>query len=163
MMKIVIWFSVFLGIALAVGLFVFLPQFLTTLFFKIPALDALAQRDVVFSVIEGVIRLLIFIIYVVFCTLVPDVKRVFMYHGAEHKTINAFEHGEELTVANVQKYSTIHKRCGLLYGAGYGGQYFRAGVYGRLTNAFSVWPNNFGKNWPCVCYAAADAGISYEY
>ncbi len=164
MMKIVIWFSVFLGIALAVGLFVFLPQFLTTLLFKVPALDTLAQRDVVFSVIEGVIRLVIFILYVTMCTLVPDVKRVFMYHGAEHKTINAFEHDEELTVANVQKYGTIHKRCGTTFMVLVMiVSILMLALTGWLTSDVFGWPNNFGiKLAVRIVMLPLIAGISYE-
>lgn len=164
MMKVVIWFSVFLGIALAVGLFVFLPQFLTTLLFKIPALDALTQRDVVFSVIEGAIRLIIFILYVVFCSLVPDVKRVFMYHGAEHKTINAFEHDEELTVENVRKYSTIHKRCGTTFMVLVMiVSILVLALTGWLTSDVFGWPNNFGiKLAVRLVMLPLIAGISYE-
>ena len=62
--------------------------------------------------IEGVIRLAIFIGYVVLISLMDDIKRVFMYHGAEHKCINCIEHGMELTIENVRKSSRQHKRCG---------------------------------------------------
>lgn len=165
-MKVVIWFSVLLGVAVAVGLFVFLPQFLTELFFKIPALDALSGsvRDVVFSVIEGLIRLTIFVAYVAICSCVPDVKRVFMYHGAEHKTINAFEHDEELTVENVQKYSTIHNRCGTTF-------MVLVMVVSIIVLAFAGWltvdvfgwPNNAGIKFAVrILMIPLVAGISYE-
>ena len=165
-MKVVIWFSVLLGVACAVGLFVFLPQFLTELLFKVPALNALSGsvRDVVFSVIEGLIRLVIFVAYVAICSCVPDVKRVFMYHGAEHKTINAFEHDEELTVENVQKYSTIHKRCGTTF-------MVLVMVVSIIVLAFAGWltvdvfgwPNNAGIKFAVrIVMIPLVAGISYE-
>ena len=165
-MKVVIWFSVLLGVACAVGLFVFLPQFLTELLFKVPALGALSGsvRDVVFSVIEGVIRLVIFVAYVAICSCVPDVKRVFMYHGAEHKTINAFEHDEELTVQNVQKYSTIHNRCGTTF-------MVLVMVVSIIVLAFAGWltvdvfgwPNNAGIKFAVrLVMIPLIAGISYE-
>lgn len=165
-MKVVIWFSVLLGVACAVGLFVFLPQFLTELLFKVPALGALSGsvKGVVFSVIEGVIRLVIFVAYVAICSCVPDVKRVFMYHGAEHKTINAFEHDEELTVQNVQKYSTIHNRCGTTF-------MVLVMVVSIIVLAFAGWltvdvfgwPNNAGIKFAVrLVMIPLIAGISYE-
>ena len=160
--KLIIWFSVILGVGLAVGLFIFLPQVLTVLLFKIPAVAALPT--VVFSVIEGVIRLLIFILYVLLCSLVPDVKRVFMYHGAEHKTINAFEHDEELTVENVQKYSTVHNRCGTTFMV----LVMIVSIVilafaGWLTTDVFGWPDNFGVKLAVrLVMLPLIAGISYE-
>ena len=165
-MKVVIWFSVLLGVACAVGLFVFLPQFLTELLFKVPALNALSGsvRDVVFSVIEGLIRLVIFVAYVAICSCVPDVKRVFMYHGAEHKTINAFEHDEELTVENVQKYSTIHKRCGTTFMVlVMVVSIIVVAFAGWLTVDVFGWPNNAGIKFAVrIVMIPLVAGISYE-
>ena len=70
------------------------------------------ESRILLSVIEGVIRLAIFLIYVVLISQMEDIKRVFMYHGAEHKTINCYESGDELTPENVAKHSRYHKRCG---------------------------------------------------
>jgi uncharacterized protein YqhQ len=67
---------------------------------------------IVLSIIEGVIRLAIFILYVLLIAQMEDIKRVFMYHGAEHKTINCYEAGDALTPENVAKHSRYHKRCG---------------------------------------------------
>ena len=64
------------------------------------------------TLIEGIIRLAIFIAYIALISLMPDIKRTFMYHGAEHKCINCIEHGLELNVENVRKSSRLHKRCG---------------------------------------------------
>jgi uncharacterized protein YqhQ len=68
-----------------------------------------------FVVVEGLIRVTVFILYIVLIGLIPDLKRVFQYHGAEHKAINALEAGSELTPANVQKFSLIHPRCGTAF------------------------------------------------
>jgi uncharacterized protein YqhQ len=68
-----------------------------------------------FVVVEGLIRVAVFIAYIVLISLIPDLRRVFQYHGAEHKTINALEAGAELTPTNVQKFSLIHPRCGTAF------------------------------------------------
>jgi uncharacterized protein YqhQ len=68
-----------------------------------------------FVVVEGLIRVAVFIVYILLISLLPDLRRVFQYHGAEHKAINALEAGEELTPDNVQKFSLIHPRCGTAF------------------------------------------------
>ena len=91
---------------LALAIFMVLPYFLSNLFARfIPSQSILA-------LIEGIIRVAIFILYVAAISLMEDIKRVFMYHGAEHKCINCIEHGLELNVENVRKSSKQHKRCG---------------------------------------------------
>ena len=98
--------TIVLAIALAIGIFFGIP-FLCTL-----VLEKFIHSHIWIAVIEGVIRLGIFIAYVGLVSLVPDIKRTYMYHGAEHKCINCIEHGLELTVENVKKSSKQHKRCG---------------------------------------------------
>lgn len=98
--------SIILAIFLAIGLFFYLPMGITYI------LKPLRGNEFLFSLVEGTIRVMIFVLYVWFISLMKDVKRMFMYHGAEHKTINAYEAGEELTVENVKRYSRIHERCG---------------------------------------------------
>jgi uncharacterized protein YqhQ len=66
-------------------------------------------------VIEGLVRVTIFILYLLIISMLPDLKRVFQYHAAEHKAINAYEAGEELTPENVQRYSLLHVRCGTAF------------------------------------------------
>ena len=68
-----------------------------------------------FALIEGLLRILIFVLYLLIVSRMKDIRRTFMYHGAEHRTINCFEHGLELTVENVQKCSTRHNRCGTTF------------------------------------------------
>jgi uncharacterized protein YqhQ len=100
-----LWGSVALGFIVALGLFLGLPLLATHYAdpYVSPALS---------NLIDGVIRLVIFIIYLWSISLIPDIRRVFAYHGAEHKTINAYEAGEPLEVEKVRKYSTAHSRCG---------------------------------------------------
>lgn len=98
--------TVAVSIILALAIFFALPYLLSGFFHKVIASETLV------AFIEGLIRLLIFLGYVALISLTPDIKRVFMYHGAEHKCINCIEHGLPLTVENVSKSSRLHKRCG---------------------------------------------------
>ena len=98
--------TVVLSIVLAVAVFMMLPYYLSTLFQKV------ITSQWVIALLEGVIRLVIFIGYVALISLMKDIRRVYMYHGAEHKCINCIEHGMDLTVDNVRKSSRFHKRCG---------------------------------------------------
>ena len=98
--------AVILAVVLAIGLFMILPYGLSLLFSRI------IHSVTLLSLLEGVIRLIIFFLYVYGISKVEDIKRVFMYHGAEHKCINCIEHGMDLTVENVRVSSRLHKRCG---------------------------------------------------
>ena len=102
-----IYFSVAVSIILCIGIFMVLPTFLGGAVTNLLHGDATLR-----SVIEGVIKIIIFVGYMFLVSQMKDIKRVFMYHGAEHKTINCFESGEELTVENVRHNSRFHKRCG---------------------------------------------------
>lgn len=94
------------AVALAIGLFIVLPYFLASLFRKY-----ILNRSLI-TIIEGVIRILIFILYIWGISVMKDVKRLYCYHGAEHKCINCIERGRPLTVSNVMRSSRLHKRCG---------------------------------------------------
>lgn len=104
--KLIMGFTVALSIAVAIGLFMVLPFFISDLFSR------LTQSSWILGIIEGVVRVLLFMGYIILISRMKDIQRVFMYHGAEHKTINCIEHGEELTPENAMKYSRFHKRCG---------------------------------------------------
>lgn len=104
--KILSTITVIFSIAIAVGLFIVLPYYLSRLLSKV------IVSDTALAVLEGVIRVLIFVGYIVLISCMKDIRRVFMYHGAEHKCINCIETGHELTVENVRKSSREHKRCG---------------------------------------------------
>ena len=94
------------SLLLTIGLFILLPSFFTNLFRN------KIKSPFVFNIVEGLIRISIFLIYVVSISKMEDVDRVFEYHGAEHKTIHCYENGDELTVENVKKYPILHPRCG---------------------------------------------------
>ncbi len=100
--------SVILGVALAMGLFIYLPTLIGGFFFE----GGDMQSGVLRSVVEGVLKVVIFIAYIAMTALIPDMKRVYMYHGAEHKSIFCYEAGLELNVENVKKQSRFHPRCG---------------------------------------------------
>ena len=95
-----------LGLALAVLLFIYLPTQIAEF------IKGLTENRVILSVTEGLVKILIFVLYIYLCALIPDMKRVFQYHGAEHKSIFCHEAGLELTVENVKKQSRFHPRCG---------------------------------------------------
>jgi len=92
------------SLAASLFIFVFVPYAMTYVI--------TAEQNVVFNVIDGVFRLLIFVVYISGISLMKDIGRIFQYHGAEHKTVNCFESGKELTARNVLACSRIHPRCG---------------------------------------------------
>ncbi len=100
-----------LGIVLAVVLFMYIPSLLFELTDKYLTSGFMTQNNLK-PLFEGVIKMAVFVLYVASVSLMKDIKRVFMYHGAEHKTIFCFESGEELTVENVRKFKRFHPRCG---------------------------------------------------
>lgn len=101
--------SVVLAVILSVGLFVYLP---TLLFDLIKGVFPAINNNIWRSVFEGVLRIIVFICYLLLTLLMKDIRRTFAYHGAEHKTIFCYEAGEELTVENVRKQKRFHPRCG---------------------------------------------------
>ncbi len=101
-----VWVMIVTALALAIVLFLIIPLFLTRL------INPYISSSLVFHLIEGLIRLGIFIAYLKLVALMPDIKRIFTYHGAEHKTVNAFENGAPMEVEAVRKYNTAHVRCG---------------------------------------------------
>lgn len=105
-MNAVIYISVFFSLILSVGLFILLPALITG-FLK----DAITNGALL-ALVEGVVRIAIFVVYLFFVSRMQDIKRVFMYHGAEHKSIFCYEKGLELTVENVKVQSRLHPRCG---------------------------------------------------
>ena len=109
---IVIYVAIAISLVMSVGLFMVLPTFLTRLVEAIPAIKPVTQSHAFTSIFEGVIRMAIFLVYMVLVSQMKDIRRVYEYHGAEHKTIACYEAGEELTVENVKKFPRFHPRCG---------------------------------------------------
>ena len=114
LVKVIMVFASILGVALAVGLFFFLPSFLFDLTANVvPVFQGNGESAVFWkSVFEGVLKIALFLGYIVLCSQMTEMKRVFMYHGAEHKSIACYESGLDLTVENVKKMTRFHPRCG---------------------------------------------------
>jgi len=104
--KLIVGIALVLGVALAAFLFIFLPTF------TIGFIKPLAGRYILRNLCEGAVRIVILLVYMKLCSCAKDVKRLFAYHGAEHKSIFCYEHGKELTVENVREESRFHPRCG---------------------------------------------------
>ncbi len=108
--QLLIWGSLAIGIVLAIGLFKFLPLLTAK------GIDALfGVSDILFNIIDGVVKAFIFIMYMVVIGQLSDIKELFRYHGGEHKTINCFEHGDRLTIRNIESHSQEHLRCGTTF------------------------------------------------
>ncbi len=138
------------AIVLAVGLFMILPYYLSQLF------KGFVKNGIVLSLFEGVIRILIFIAYIKLISLMNDIKRVFMYHGAEHKCINCIESGRELNVENVRNSSREHRRCGtsfLLY----------VMVISIIFFSFIQTPSRIWRVALRILLVPVIAGVSYEF
>ncbi|ABB30622.1 protein of unknown function DUF1385 [Geobacter metallireducens RCH3] len=143
-----------MAVALGFGVLLFfvLPLYLTKLLVPV-----IGQSNIMFNLVDGIIRVAVFLLYIVSISRMKDIQRVFEYHGAEHKTIFAFEAGEELSAATVQKYSRLHPRCGTS---------FLLIVMLVSIVIFSLIP----KLWPFWMKAGARvallpviAGVSYEF
>ncbi len=104
--KLLMGFTVAISIVLSVGIFIMLPYFLAAF------IQRFIQSEMLIAIVEALLRVVIFLAYLLLISRMKDIQRVFMYHGAEHKCINCVEHGMDLTVPNVLKSSRLHKRCG---------------------------------------------------
>ena len=104
---------------------------------------------------EGIVRVSLFVGYVYLVSKLEDIKRVFMYHGAEHKTIYCYEYGEELTVENVQRYSTLHPRCGTSF-------LINVLLISIIVFSFFGWPNPLLRLVIRLAMLPVIAGLSYE-
>lgn len=147
--KIVIGTAVVLGIALALFLFIFLPTLIVGL------IKPLAQNLVIRNLSEGVVKIIILLCYMRLCSCVSDVKRLFSYHGAEHKTIFCYEHGKPLTVENVRTESRFHPRCGTSF-------LLVVVVVSILVNSVVTLTNSFARMGCHLLLLPLVVGISYE-
>ena len=107
--KISMFLTIFVSFALAIGLFMVAPTLITGLFKR------MVRNPILLSLIEGLIKMTMFVIYVYSISRLKDIRRVFQYHGAEHKSVFTYESGDELTVENAKRYSRLHPRCGTSY------------------------------------------------
>ncbi len=105
-----LYLTVITAFIIGIGLFLLLPLYATKWLGIV--FNSINTSSIVFNLVDGVIRVAVFLIYILSITFSDDIKRVFQYHGAEHKVVHAFEAGDELTPENADRYSTIHPRCG---------------------------------------------------
>ncbi len=147
--KIVFGIAIFLGIALAVGLFFFLPTLLTGL------MDGFLKSRLLRNLVEGVMRILIFLLYLWAVTRMKDIRRMFSYHGAEHKTIHCYERGLELTVENVRTMPKEHPRCGTSF-------LFVVMIVSIFVLMFVTWTTPLLRLLIRLCLLPIIVAISYE-
>ncbi len=147
--KVLTTFVTILSVAMAVGIFIVLPYFLSGL------LKDYIRNESLMTIIEGGIRIAIFILYILAISLMKDIRRLFMYHGAEHKCINCMEHGRPLTVRNVKRSSRQHKRCGTSF-------IFFVFIVSIVLFFFIRVDNTLQKVVLRILLIPVVAGISYE-
>ena len=148
--KLIISVALVLGVALSMFLFIFLPAFTVGL------IKPLTESYVVRNLSEGLVRVIILLVYMRLCTLAPDIKRLFSYHGAEHKTIFCYEHGKELTVDNVRPESRFHPRCGTSF-------LLVVVLVSILVNSVVRVDNTFARMGCHLLLLPIVVGISYEF
>ncbi len=146
---IIIGVAVVMGVLLSLFLFIFLPAFVVGLF------KGLTGHYFIRNISEGAVRIVILLCYMKLCTLSSDVKRLFSYHGAEHKTIFCYEHGKELTVDNVRPESRFHPRCGTSF-------LLVVVVVSILVNSVVRADNTFVRMGCHLLLLPIVVGISYE-
>ncbi len=146
---IVIYFSVFVSLIFSVGLFILLPTVL------VGRLKKFIVSAPVLSLCEGGVRIVIFLAYLFLVSRMKDIQRVFEYHGAEHKTIAAYEHGEELTPENARKYSRLHPRCGTSF-------LLIVMIISIIFFSFLKWETVWQRMLYRLLLLPVVAGVSYE-
>ncbi|MBQ2147936.1 MAG: DUF1385 domain-containing protein, partial [Firmicutes bacterium] len=142
--------SVALALVLVVGLFILLPTFILGLVRK-----AGLSSVILLNLIEGIIRICIFIAYIMAVRKMPDIRRTFEYHGAEHKTIHCYENGLELTPQNAQTFYTLHPRCGTSF-------MMFVLIIALLVFSLFGWPNLIVRILTRLICIPFIAGLSYE-
>lgn len=148
-MNAVIYFSVCLSLLLSVGLFIIVPTVIAGF------VKAITDSRVILTLSEGVVRIAIFLLYLSLVARMEDIKRVFMYHGAEHKSIHCYEKGLELTVENVRKQSRLHPRCGTSF-------LLVVMVISIIVFLFISWENPIIRLLLRLALLPVVAGLSYE-
>ncbi len=150
-----LFFTVFLAVIIGIGLFLLFPLYGTKLLGIL--YQSINESSLMFNLVDGIIRVAVFLTYILLISLNKDIRRVFEYHGAEHKAVHAFEAGVELTPENADKYSTLHPRCGTS---------FLLIVMMLSIVIFSLIP----KDWPFIekflsrlVLIPFIAGLSYEF
>lgn len=147
--NIMIYLSVILALAMTIGMFILLPTVVAN--FLKPLIDS----DFVFNLVEGIMRIVIFVVYIALISQMKDIKTMFQYHGAEHKTIHCFENNLELTPQNAQQFYTLHPRCGTSF-------LLFVMVISFVLHLFLGWPNLALRIISRLLLVPLVAGLSYE-
>lgn len=146
---IMIGISLVFSMLLSIGLFVMIPTLVGGIF------AVVVDSKIILNLIEGLIRISILFIYIVLISRMEDIKRVFQYHGAEHKTIHCYENNLDLTVENVRGFTTLHPRCGTNF-------LFIVMFTSIILFSFFGWPNPIHRIIMRIICIPIVAGISYE-
>lgn len=144
-----IYLSVALAVVFTVGIFIVFPTFAVNWAHRI------TENAILLNLFEGLLRISIFILYIYLISRMQDIRRVFQYHGAEHKTIHCFENGLELTVENCRQFPTIHPRCGTSF-------LMFVMVISLLLFSFLGWPSLLWRALSRILLIPVVAGLSYE-
>lgn len=147
--SIMLYLSVILAIAFTVGIFIILPTWVINL------LGLLTKSEIMLNIAEGILRILMFVVYVFLISRIEDIRRVFQYHGAEHKCIHCFENGLALTPENCDEFETLHPRCGTSF-------LMFVMVISLLLFSLLGWPNLLIRIASRLLLIPFIAGISYE-
>ena len=147
--NLMIYVSVVLAILLTVGIFIILPTWVLDL------LTLVTSNVVVLNLVEGLFRILLFVLYVLAISRMKDIHRVFQYHGAEHKTIHCYEAGLELTPENCRPYYTLHPRCGTSF-------LMFVMIIALILFSLLGWPNLFWRITSRILLLPVIAGLGYE-
>lgn len=147
--NIMLYASVVIALVMTIGIFIILPTA------GVNWLNHFTENEVLLNLAEGVLRIILFIIYVVLISKMEDIQNVFRYHGAEHKCIHCFENGLELTPANCQTFYTLHPRCGTSF-------LMFVMVISLILFSLLGWPNLFWRIASRLLLLPVVAGLSYE-
>jgi len=145
----IMYASIIISAAISIIIFFIGPTYLAGYMQKFTG------NTIIINLGEGVLRVLIFLLYLLLISKMKDIRRVFEYHGAEHKTIHCFEHEEELTVENAKKYTTLHPRCGTNF-------LFIVMIVSIVVFSFLKWPTLYIRIISRIILLPVVAGISYE-
>lgn len=146
---VIMYLSVIISVLISILVFFIGPTYVAGY------LKNFTKNTIIINFAEGVLRVVIFLIYLILISRLKDIKRIFEYHGAEHKTIHCFEHQEELTVENARKYTTLHPRCGTNF-------LFIVMIVSIVVFSFLKWPDLYTRIVSRVLLLPVVAGISYE-
>ncbi|MBK5263002.1 MAG: DUF1385 domain-containing protein [Peptostreptococcaceae bacterium] len=146
---IMLYFSVFLALLFTVGIFIIGPTALVDI------AGRFVENEIVLNLIEGVLRIVLFVIYIALISKMKDIKTVFQYHGAEHKCIHCYEKGLDLTVENCKPFYTLHPRCGTSF-------LMFVMVISLIIFSLLGWPNLFFRIMSRLLLLPIIAGLSYE-